>query len=119
MSCKNYQNYIRMKLVEVTVQFGEDRCFQYYNTGTQSGDDCETGIIEISLNAGLPNETSITIGVWESIEPKPFQRVMIIHGDWMLEGKLESVEQVSPQETHYHCSNSLFPFMIAIKNLIS
>lgn len=95
-----------MKLVEVTIQVGEDRCFRNYNTGTQSGDDCETGIIEISLNAGWPNETSITIGVWDSLEPKPYQRVMIIHGDWTLEGKLESVEQISTQETRYLCRNS-------------
>lgn len=108
-----------MTQVEVHICVGEDRCFQYYGVGMQQGNDCVTNTIEISIDSGLPKETSITIGVWESLEPKPYQRVMIIHGDWTLEGKLESVESISPQETHYHCRNSLFPFMIAIKNLIS
>lgn len=108
-----------MHQVEVTIQVGEDRCFQYFNVGIQEGTDFKTGTIEISIDSGLPNETSITIGVWESLEPKPYQRVMIIHGDWTLEGKLESVEHILPQETHYHCSNSLFPFTITVKTLIS
>ena len=106
-----------MNQVEVHIYVGDDKCFQYYNVGVQKGTDYKTGTIEISIDTGLPNETSITIGVWESIEPKPYQRVMIIHGDWTLEGKLESVEQVSPQETHYHCRNLLFPFVILVKTL--
>lgn len=106
-----------MNKVEVHICVGEDKCFQYYNVGIQEGSDYTTGIIEISIDSGLPNESSITIGVWESIEPKPYRRVMIIHGDWTLEGKLELVEQLSAQETHYHCKNSLFPFVISVKTL--
>lgn len=108
-----------MNQVEVHICVGEDKCFQYYGVGTQHGNDCETNSIEVSIDSRLPSETSITIGVWESLEPKSYQRVMIIHGDWTLEGKLESVENISHQETLYHCRNSLFPFIIAIKNLIS
>lgn len=108
-----------MNSVEVHICVGDDRCLQYYNVGIQKGTDYKTGTIEISIDSGLPNETFITIDVWESLEPKPYQRVMIIHGDWTLEGKLESVENISPQETHYHCRNTLFPFTIAVKNLIS
>ena len=109
-----------MNQVEVHICVGEDKCFHYYGIGTQQGNDCETNTIEVSIDSGLPNEMlSITIGVWKSLEPKSFQRAMIIHGDWTLEGKLESVENISPQETHYHCRNTLFPFTIAIKNLIS
>ena len=103
-----------MNQVEVYICVGEDKCFQYYNVGTQEGNNYETGTIEISIDSGLPNETSITIGVWESLEPKSYQRVMIIRGDWTLEGKLELVEQVSAQETHYHCRNTLFPFVISV-----
>ena len=108
-----------MNQVEVHICVGEDKCFQYYGVGTLLGINCKTSTIEISIDSGLSNETSITIGVWKSLEPKSFQRVMIIHGDWTLEGKLESVENISPQETHYHCRNTLFPFTIAIKNLIA
>lgn len=108
-----------MDQVEVHICVGKDKCFQYYGVGMQQGNDCESSTIEISIDSGLPKETSITIGVWESLEPKPYQRVMIIRGDWTLEGKLESVENISSQETHYHCRNSLFTFIIAIKNLIS
>ena len=108
-----------MDQVEVHICVGEDKCFQYYGVGMQERKDCESSTIEIYIDSGLPNETVITIGVWESLEPKPYQRVMIIRGDWTLEGKLESVENISSQETHYHCRNSLFPFMITIKTLIS
>lgn len=108
-----------MNQVEVHICVGEDKCFQYYGVGTQQGNDCETSTIEVSIDSGLPNEMSITIGMWESLESKSYQRVMIIRSDWTLEGKLESVENISPQETHYHCRNTLFPFTIAVKNLIS
>ena len=104
-----------MHQVEVTIQVCEDQCFQYYNVGIHKGADYKTGTIEISIDSGLPNETSITIGVWKSLEPKPYPRVMIIRGDWTLEGKLESVEQVSTQEMRYHCRNALFPFDISVK----
>ena len=103
--------------VEVHICAGEDSSFQYFNVGIQKGTDFEAGAIEISIDSGLPNETFITIGVWESLEPKPYPRVIIIHGDWTLEGELESVEQISTQETRYHCRNSLFPFVIFVKTL--
>ena len=103
--------------VEVHICIGEDRCFQYYNVGAQEGNNCANGIIEISIDSDLPNETSITIGVWENLEPKPCPQVMIISGSWTLEGKLEKVEQVSAQETRYSCRNSLFPFVITVKTL--
>lgn len=106
-----------MNQVEVTIQVGEDKCFQYFNVGIIKYADYTKNAIEISIDSGLPNETSITIGVWENLDPKPYQRVMIIGGSWTLEGKLESVESVSMQETRYHCRNTLFPFVISVKTL--
>lgn len=106
-----------MNQVEVHICVGEDKCFQYYNVGTQEGNNCETGIIEITLPTLQPSDMSITIGKWERLELKPYQRVMIISGSWTLEGKLESVEHISPQETRYSCRNSLFPFVITVKTL--
>lgn len=104
-----------MNKVEVYIEVGEDKCFQYYNVGTQEGNNYETGTIEITLPTLQPSDMSITIGVWKSLDPKPYQRVMIIGGSWTLEGKLISVVHISSQETHYHCRNTLFPFVISVK----
>lgn len=106
-----------MNQVEVHICVGEDKCFQYYNVGTQEGNNYETGTIEITLPTLQPSDMFITIGRWESLEPKSYQRVMIISGSWTLEGKLISVERISSQETHYHCKNTLFPFVISVKAL--
>lgn len=105
--------------VELTINIFNGETIRYSNPNeqwVQLGNDYETDRIEISKSIDGHGSPWVWIGVRQFEKEKRPQACMSF-GDWYLSGKLDSVEHISPIETHYLCSTPDFQFTIIVKTL--